>query len=73
MFAPSPPAAVTLSNKAPEHNELQYEIWADIMNINVAAALRARESPAELLELRVWYLLSLVTKSCSLDKGQRDL
>lgn len=32
------------------------------MNINVAAALRARESRAKLLELRVWYLLSLVSK-----------
>lgn len=43
MFARSLPSAVTLSNKMLGYNELQYEIWADIMNINVDAAQRQRE------------------------------
>ncbi len=43
MFARSLPSAVTLSNKMLECNELQYEIWADIMNINVDAAQSQRE------------------------------
>lgn len=41
MFAR--PSAVTLTNKTLGHNELQYEIWEDIMNINVDAAQSQRE------------------------------
>lgn len=43
MFAHSLPSAVTLSNKMLGCNELQYETWADFMNINVDAAQSQRE------------------------------
>lgn len=44
------PSAVTLSNKMLGYNELQYEIWADIMNINVDAA-QSRKKQSEIVEL----------------------
>ena len=43
MFARCLPSAVTLSKKMLGCNELQYEIRADIMNINVDAARSQRE------------------------------
>lgn len=50
MIAYSLPSAVTLSNKMLGYNELQYEIWADIMNINADAAQSQKEG-SEIVEL----------------------
>lgn len=40
-------SAVTLCNKVLGNNELQYEIWADIVHINVDAAQSQREGERE--------------------------
>lgn len=49
------PSAVTLTNKILHCNELQHEIYNDIMNINVDAA-QMREGGVELLKWKVRYL-----------------
>ena len=43
MFACSLPSAVNLCGKMHGYSELQYEIWADIVNINEDAAQSQRE------------------------------
>lgn len=66
------PSAVTLSNNMVGCNELQYEIWDDLMNINLDAAHSQREGGAELLNQGIRYLPPLIQKGF-LDKGQWDL
>lgn len=70
MFARSLSSGVTLSNKMLGCNELQYEIWADIMNINADAAQSKREWGG-IVEPES--LVSAVPGTKNKDKGQRDL
>lgn len=64
--------SVTLSNKTPGCNDLRYEIWADIMNINVDAAQSQREWRG-IVEPESHICAVPGTKKSSSDKGQWDL